>query len=127
MAIFRVPRITTVQRNALVLQEAEIVYDTDNQTFYGGDNVSAGGFPIGGQFASYVEIFVLTQTDIDNKFVTLATAPSSLNSITLLPAGGIPQTPSLDFTLLGGNILSWNGLGLDNFLEVGETITVTYF
>lgn len=43
MAVFRVPRITTVQRLPLLLDEGEIVFDTDLKTFFGGDGITLGG------------------------------------------------------------------------------------
>ena len=52
MASIRLPRITTAQRTALVLSLGEIVYDTDNNSFYGGDGSTSGGFLIGGSLAA---------------------------------------------------------------------------
>jgi len=43
MAIFRVPRITTPLRSGLLLQEGEIVFDTDLKKFFGGDGITIGG------------------------------------------------------------------------------------
>jgi hypothetical protein len=43
MAIFRVPRITTTQRSILLLEEGEIVFDTDLKKFFGGDGITLGG------------------------------------------------------------------------------------
>ena len=128
MAVLKVPRITATQRSTLLLTEGEIVFDTDEKIFYGGNGTLVGGFPIGSGVtgASIVDVFTLTSTDITNKYVTLSQNPNSLQSILLFPEGGILQTPGLDFTLLSGNVLSWDGFGLDNFLEVGERITVSY-
>lgn len=126
MAIFKVPKITTAQRLLLVLDDAEVVFDTNTKVYFGGDGSTYGGFPIGQGAATQTEIFTLTATDIANKYVALATNPSSVNIVSVLPEGGIPQIPSVDFTIISGNLLSWNGLGLDNFLEEGETIVVSY-
>lgn len=46
MAIFRVPRITTSLRSGLLLQEAEIVFDTDLKKFFGGDGITVGGIEL---------------------------------------------------------------------------------
>ena len=43
MAVFKVPRITTSLRQALLLEEAELVYDTNLKKFFGGDGVTLGG------------------------------------------------------------------------------------
>lgn len=71
------------------------------------------------------EIFNLTQTDIDNKYVELSKTPSSSQSVNLYPLGGIPQINGQHFTV-SGKIVSWNGLGLDGFLESGDTLIVLY-
>ncbi len=128
MAVLKVPRITSTQRSTLLLTEGEIVFDTDEKIFYGGNGTLVGGFPVGSGVSgnNIVDVFVLTSTDITNKYVTLSQTPNSLQDILLFPEGGILQTPGLDFTLLSGNVLSWDGFGLDNFLEVGERITVSY-
>lgn len=46
MAILRVPRITTALRQTLLLQEAELVFDTDLKKFFGGDGLTVGGVEI---------------------------------------------------------------------------------
>jgi hypothetical protein len=126
MAIFKVPRITTAQRAGLVLDQAEIVFDTNLNTYFGGDGITAGGISLASGQAGYVvEIFTLIQADIDNKQITLSNAPVVPSSVKLLPQGGIEQIYGIDFDVTN-NILQWNGLGLDNFLEVGDIITVTY-
>ena len=43
MGIFKLPRITTANRVGLVLGEGELVYDTDLDTVWRGDGVTAGG------------------------------------------------------------------------------------
>jgi hypothetical protein len=125
MAIFKSPRITTQQRNSLVLQEAELVYDVDNKTFYGGDNVTPGGFLIGANSGFIVERIELTNKNIEDKSITLTNSPLVPSSVILTPEGGIPQINGVDFMIIG-NILSWNGLGLDNFLDISDVLIVQY-
>jgi hypothetical protein len=43
-----------------------------------------------------------------------------------LPEGGIRQNYGTEFTL-SGNVLVWENLGLDGFLEVDDIINVTYY
>jgi hypothetical protein len=43
VAILKVPRIATALRENLLLEEAEIVFDTDLKKFFGGDGVTLGG------------------------------------------------------------------------------------
>lgn len=71
------------------------------------------------------EIFILNAGDITNKFITLSSSPQVAESVTLIPEGGIFQINGDDFDVVG-SILSWNGLGLDGFLEAGDKIVVTY-
>lgn len=129
MAIFKVPRITTIQRSSLLLETGEIVYDTDQNIFYGGNNTQLGGFPIGsgiGGAGTYVsKTITLTQQNIDDGFVSLNSFPMIPESVVVYPAGGIPQVNGIDFEV-SANILSWNGLGLDGFLEAGDIIIVEY-
>lgn len=125
MAIFRVPRITTIQRSTLLLDVGEIVYDTDQNVFYGGDSVTVGGFLIGQSAGSIVEFVTLTQEDIDDKQVTLSNTPLSPSTVMVTPEGGIPQINGVDY-IITGNILSWDSLGLDGFLEVNEVLIVQH-
>ena len=47
MAVWKVPRITTAQRVALTPQASELIYDTEQQAFFGGDGMTPGGISIG--------------------------------------------------------------------------------
>lgn len=127
MAIFKAPKITTQQRLGLVLDTSELVYDTDQKIFYGGDGVINGGFPIGSnvQSSSTPERIPLTQGDIDNKFVILSSTPQFPQSVRLNCEGGIEQANGIDFEIIG-NKLSWEGLGLDNFLDNTDVLIVQY-
>ena len=125
MAIFKVPRISTSDRTGLLLQVGEVVYDTDSNVFYGGDGTTLGGFLIGSNTGSEVKRIELTQQDIDNKFVTLSPTPLVSSAVLLTPEGGIPQTYSIDYVVVG-NQLRWEGLGLDNFLDLTDVLIVQY-
>lgn len=125
MAIFKAPRITEVQRMGLVLDASEVVYDTTVKSFFGGDGLTLGGFPIGKGIGTNVDNVILSQQNIDEKKVSLSSAPAVPGAVTLLPVGGIPQVNGIDFEVVG-NELSWDGLGLDNFLELGEQIIIQY-
>ena len=155
MAILRVPRITTTQRVGLLLLDGEIVYDTDKLKFYGGDGATLGGVPIGvgipdggdqGDLlakASSVdfdtewvsqdslsqdwqtEAFTLTENHILEKKIALQYPPKSAQAVRFLPDGGPEQRLGVDYIVSGSEII-WNGLTLDGFLEIGETIRVIY-
>jgi hypothetical protein len=127
MAIFKAPKITTIQRTTLLLGVSELVYDVDQNIFYGGDGVTVGGLPIGSNVGTSIQPqrIELTQQDIDNKYVTLNIAPLYPNTVSLTCENGIPQINGVDF-IVTGNILSWDGLGLDNFLDNTDVLIVQY-
>ena len=127
MAIFKAPKITTTQRENLLLDVSEIVYDLDSQIFYGGNGTTLGGFPIGQGVPNTVapQIVYLTQTDIDNKFITLNLTPLVPESVALIPAGGPEQLYGIDYEI-NGNILSWNTLGLDEILDNTDILIIRY-
>lgn len=127
MAVFKAPKITTTQRESLVLAVSEVVFDLNENKFYGGDGVTLGGFPIGQGVPSTVapQIVNLTQTDIDNKYITLITTPLVPQALTIVPAGGPEQLYGIDYQIVG-NILSWDGLGLDGILDNTDTLIIRY-
>lgn len=125
MAVFRVPRITTSQRSSLLLQIGEVVYDIDQNLFYGGNGVSNGGFLIGQGIGVTISNITLTSSDITNKYVVLSNTPLFPNAVTLIPAGGIEQINGVDFEVVG-NQLRWNGKGLDGFLEVNDVLIIQH-
>lgn len=125
MAIFKVPRISTVSRLELIMEESEIVYDVDLDLFFGGNGIDKGGFPLGRGIESKNYVITLNESDILVKKVILDPAPSYPASVTLTPMGGIPQANGIDFEVVG-NELRWSGLGLDNFLEANEKLIVSY-
>lgn len=126
MAVFKVPRISTAQRLNLMLEASEIVFDTDELLFYGGNGILDGGFPIGSGIGNNAkEQFKLTQNDIDNKRVQLSTAPRYPDLVSMTIIGGIDQVNGVDFEVIG-DYVSWDGLGLDGFLEKHDIIIIQY-
>lgn len=125
MAVFKAPRLTQEQRMGLTLESSEVVFDTTMKSFFGGDGITQGGFPIGKGIGTNVDKILLDQQSIDDKKVSLSSSPSVQGAVTLIPVGGIPQVNGIDFEVIG-NELSWDGLGLDNFLEIGEQLIIQY-
>lgn len=126
MAIFKAPRITTLQRLGLLLQASEIVYDLDTKSFWGGNGTTLGGFPLGaGSTFGEFELITITQDNLDTKSAQLSKAPMGSQFLMLEIIGGITQLYDVDYTF-AGDILSWDGLGLDNFLEVGDILVIKY-
>jgi hypothetical protein len=122
MAMFKAPKVTTVQRQILILEVSELVYDMDQKAFYGGDGVTPGGFLIG---EPTLEMIELTPQDIENKFVTLAQAPLVPSAVIVNLEGGISQINGIDYRI-DGNKVSWNELGLDGFLDDTDVLIVQY-
>lgn len=125
MAVFKAPRISSSQRATLILEASEIVFDTDLNSFYGGNGIDVGGFPIGQGASGNKLTYTLSELDIQRAFIVLPNEPFSPDKVTLDIFGGIPQKNGIDF-IVTGDVLSWSGLGLDNFLESGETLLIQY-
>lgn len=74
-----------------------------------------------------IEVIALTSSDIAAKKVTLTYVRQNKEKVMLVPKGGIPQVYGEDFviTVEGSNdVLSWDGLGLDNFLDDSDTLVL---
>lgn len=67
----------------------------------------------------------LTQQNIINKYIILPNTPASPDEVAVKPVGGVEQVNGIDYRVVG-NILSWNGLGLDNFLEEHDVLIVQH-
>lgn len=125
MAIFKAPRITSQQRGTIVLEQSEIVFDTDQNSFYGGNGIDLGGFPLGRGTGSIIITRTVTSDNIADKYLLLPTEPFLGSAVRLTFVNGIEQINGIDFTVTG-NVLSWDSLGLDNFIETGDTIIIQY-
>jgi hypothetical protein len=71
------------------------------------------------------EYITLDNTDVTNKYVTLAQTPASAADVLLDIIGGSSQQYTLDFVVTGSQ-LGWNGLGLDGVLANGDVLRVHY-
>ena len=126
MGVFKVPRATTAQRMAIVLEKAEIVYDTDLDIYFGGDGSTIGGFPIGnGVSTDVTEIITLTNNDIQNEYAFLTREAFGVETTVLYIEGSAPQIYGVDYEILN-NKVSWSGLGLSGFLEANDKLIITY-
>lgn len=74
---------------------------------------------------SKVEKFVLSGTDISNKYVTLSASPATPSDTLLMVKSAPSQYYGDDFTVIGSQ-LSWSSLGLDGILASGDELTVVY-
>jgi len=127
MAILRVPKITTLQRLEIILSDSEIVYDSDLKRYFGGDNVRLGGFPIGEGAEPYVETITINQDNIDQKKITLQNQSTNFNKTRFTFINGTTQLLNIDYEFTDSFTISWNNLGLDNFIEVGDVILIEYW
>jgi hypothetical protein len=127
MAILRVPKITTSQRLELILSDSEIVYDSDLKRYYGGDNIRTGGFPIGEGAEPYIETIIINQTQLDEKKIILENFVSNVNKTRFTFINGTTQLLNIDYIFIDNQTISWDNLGLDNFIEIGDIILIEYW
>lgn len=50
MAIWKIPRLSTAERLGITPEASELLFDTDQQAYYGGDGATAGGIPLASSF-----------------------------------------------------------------------------
>lgn len=67
----------------------------------------------------------LTPQMISDGFLVLPYIPVNPDEVIVVPAGGIQQLNGIDYEVTG-NILSWTGLGLDNFLEANDVLIIQH-
>lgn len=75
----------------------------------------------------YIETFTLNGTDITNKYVTLANAPTAPTSTVLLVKDAPGMFYGDDYQITASVRLNWSGLGLDGILASGDKLTVLYY
>jgi hypothetical protein len=125
VGIFKAPRISSSERENLLLSISEVVYDLTNGLLYTGDGETLGGVPVGSGVGKKTYKFVITALDISNKQITLNSIPPFPSEVELEFVGGITQLNGIDYQITN-NILHWNGLGLDNFIEENDTLIIHY-
>jgi len=125
VGIFKAPRISSSERENLLLSISEVVYDLTNGLLYTGDGETLGGVPVGSGVGKKTYKFVITALDISNKQITLNSIPPFPSEVELEFVGGITQLNGIDYQITN-NVLHWNGLGLDNFIEENDTLIIHY-
>lgn len=73
----------------------------------------------------FKEEVTLNNTQYTGKEIILTNLPSIPEQLTVLPVSGTPQKYNTDFIVIG-NILSWDGRGLETILETGDTLVIIY-
>ncbi len=73
-----------------------------------------------------VEYRTITGPEDSAKQLTLAATPNNPLNVLLFVIGGFAQENGVDYSV-SGNILDWNGLGLDGDLTAGDSIMLLYW
>lgn len=71
------------------------------------------------------ELRELTALEVQAKAVVLQNQPAGPDKVTLDVVGGTSQRPGADFVLVG-NVVSWDGLGLEPDLVAGDFLRIGY-
>ena len=69
--------------------------------------------------------YEITQENLDTKQFQLPHEPQTPMAVRIIPAGGVEQINGIDFEVTGSTV-SFGGLGLDGYLEVGEILIVIF-
>lgn len=72
-----------------------------------------------------IEYITVTLLDFVNKSITLNATPNFPDRTLLTVEGGPPQFYNLDYAVVGSSV-TWDLLGLDGLIEVGDIIQVIY-
>lgn len=84
--------------------------------------------PSGGDSTS-IDVFVLDSTDISNKYIVLSSAPTTKNKTMCFIPSAPFQNYSVDYVVTSDDSdkrLSWDSLGLDGVLEIGDKLYIVY-
>jgi hypothetical protein len=112
-------QIITMNVAPAIAQKIEAFYiATGGATSGGGGGVGSANF--------VVDYPSVNATDLINKYVVLSGIPNPATKTVLDIPTGTPQIYGTDF-IVSGNQLSWNALGLDGQVNLGDTFRVQYF
>jgi len=106
----------------LVLSDNDVVYLTDKNQFctVDGDTLDSNVISF---VTDVVELFTLTEDDINNKYVNLHYVPN--NNIASLYIDGVLMYQGRDYTVTNTK-LDWSIGDLSDILEIDDTIFVSY-
>jgi hypothetical protein len=90
------------------------------------DWIQFSGEGVNGTDIKFVhEVLDVTAQVLSEKKLILSHLPVANSGVILIPDGGVPQRQGVDF-IVAGNEVSFDGLGLDGFLEEGEQVYFYY-
>jgi hypothetical protein len=70
---------------------------------------------------------VVTAGEITAKKFTIAPTPDNTDEVTVLVPGGTVLKAGTDYTIINGNELNWNGLGLEGVIAENDEVILLYF
>jgi hypothetical protein len=73
-----------------------------------------------------VEKITVTQQMIDDNGVQLSIVPLNPSAVQLSFVGGVGDQDNGDDFSVSGDFVSWDGLGLEGFIEVGDVLKIRY-
>jgi hypothetical protein len=68
---------------------------------------------------------VITQQNLNDKSLTLPHTPISSESVSISFVNGTSQVNGIDYEV-SGNVVSWEDMGLDNFIELNDVLIVQH-
>jgi hypothetical protein len=90
-------------------------------------NITKDGAAIADSGDWVTQTKTLTSGQVSSKTIALSPTPKFPGEVCLTVLGGLEQVNGVDFEVVSGNILTWDGLGLDGDLEAGDQIILKYF
>lgn len=81
---------------------------------------------VGGSYTEEVVYKTISPAEFAAKQITLAIPTVDVTKVLLFAINGPAQEYLVDFTMLSPLILSWNGLGLDGIIDVGDKFLIVY-
>lgn len=69
----------------------------------------------------------LNGADITAGFKALPFTPQDPTRLVVEIIGGVPQRYNVDYTIITGNILLWNALGMQTVLSAGNVLRLVYY
>ena len=73
-----------------------------------------------------VEIIILNNTDINNKYITLSRTPLDATDVLVFVDGGPKGEYDVDYTV-SSNVITWSGLAWENLLEENDKLSILYW
>jgi len=104
------------------LSDNDVIYLTDKNQFYTVDRTTLDTTIIS-FVTDVIELFTLTEEDINNKYVNLHYIPN--NNIASLYIDGVLMYQGRDYTITNTK-LDWSIGDLSDVLETGDTVFVSY-